>query len=616
MKGRFFLMVLIVLMFSMIPVGYAAYHHEGEQDADKFLAVYPDKAGTKLDHCALCHSGGEVEQGGGMVSLGSCQWCHQTYGSDGSGNIIDTINTYGMDYLVHGRNSAAVTAINANDSDGDGYNNQSEIEANRYPGDASDYPSKAIATSRVYSRSDLEAMPAHTQFLLMNTSRSGDYYAEYTGVSVESLLADAGILDSATGITVYAPDGWSNYYPLEPLTGSELYHVNGLYPDSVFYYDLQADDAINLEDGWCDYSAPSVTGRNHLDPIVNTDGNRMILAYNREGLPLDSGILNDDNKLDGEGPYRLVPPQKVPSPPDQSSRADNQDVTWPYNYDWDHNAGASSRSATIIRVEPLPYGTTDIDILEAGWDYVDEEKVIIYGAIAPSPTEYNGWWYTSGQDGTGISIEIQNNTLFLAWYTFDQQGRAIWHTSDGPLVDGTSFSGQLYSWTGWPLGGAAGEATRTSVGTIQVTFNGPYEATLSWNVNGTSGSKTIIKFMQDKFPGQPDPRDIHGWWYDPSFEGMGFFLEARSNTLFLAWYNYRDDNSTRWWSCGGGFSPSSSGFSETLREYSGGQTIGGGYVAPTSTKGDDVSLSFSGATTATLMWNGTTYNLQRFRFGE
>lgn len=89
--------------------------------------------------------------------------------------------------------------------------------------------------------------------------------------------------------------------------------------------------------------------------------------------------------MDGEGPFRVVPPQLVPTPPDQSSRAENQAVVWPYNYDWDHNAGSASRSATIIKVDPLPPGTTDIDILEAGWQYVDDAKLIIYGAIAGTP---------------------------------------------------------------------------------------------------------------------------------------------------------------------------------------------------------------------------------------
>lgn len=68
-------------------------------------------------------------------------------------------------------------------------------------------------------------------------------------------------------------------------------------------------------------------------------------------------------------PHRA--PQKSPGPPDQSSRSDIQEVIWSYDEAGDHNAGAATRSATMIRIEPLPPGTTDIDTLEAGWDYVD-----------------------------------------------------------------------------------------------------------------------------------------------------------------------------------------------------------------------------------------------------
>ena len=51
---------LIILTLGLIPTAsFAAYHHEGEQDAGVFLTVYPDKTGTKLDSCNLCHSGGQ-----------------------------------------------------------------------------------------------------------------------------------------------------------------------------------------------------------------------------------------------------------------------------------------------------------------------------------------------------------------------------------------------------------------------------------------------------------------------------------------------------------------------------------------------------------------------------
>ena len=99
---------------------------------------------------------------------------------------------------------------------------------------------------------------------------------------------------------------------------------------------------------------------------------------------MSRAVLTKDNKLDGEGPYRVIVPQKAPSPPDQSSKAKDQDVLWPYRADWDHNAGSSTRSVTMIRVEPLPPGTTDIDVREIGWKYIDEGKIVIYGAIAPS----------------------------------------------------------------------------------------------------------------------------------------------------------------------------------------------------------------------------------------
>jgi hypothetical protein len=389
--------ILTILGFSASYIG-AAYHHEGENDSDKFLSAYPDKAGTKLDHCALCHSGGEYEKKGEMVSMGSCQWCHYTYGYDGAGEISETMNAYGTAYKAAGRNAAAISAIDTQDSDGDGYSNRDEILANTYPGDPDDDPSKVPAPYRIYTKAQLQAMSQHTQFLLMNTSRSGDFYAEYTGVAMKDLLDDAGILiGTATGILVYAPDGWSQTHPLEYDEDIEMYHVYGndpggayQYPPATYYYDLEADQDQNPDYGWCDYSAPSCTGRNNGDAIYVEGGLKAILAHKREGVAMDPGVLDEENKLDGEGPFRVVVPQKYVGPPDQSSKSDNQDVIWPYDEDADHNAGSCSRSATIIKVEPLPSGTTDINVLEAGWDYVDQEKIVVYGAIDGTDSNGNG----------------------------------------------------------------------------------------------------------------------------------------------------------------------------------------------------------------------------------
>ncbi|MBW1717372.1 MAG: hypothetical protein JRJ77_16390, partial [Deltaproteobacteria bacterium] len=102
----------------------------------------------------------------------------------------------------------------------------------------------------------------------MNTSRSGDFYAEYQGVTFLDLLRDAGMIEeSTTAVTAYAPDGYSYTYELK--SGGEYYYIDGTYPQAQYYYDTQADKANG---GWCDYSAASCTGRNHGDMITVEGG--------------------------------------------------------------------------------------------------------------------------------------------------------------------------------------------------------------------------------------------------------------------------------------------------------------------------------------------------------
>jgi hypothetical protein len=388
MKSRNTIISTITMLsfFIVALVCYAAYTHQGEIDSQNFGVSHPQTAGTKLDSCTLCHRGGSYSSGGKTTTLGSCQWCHYTYGYNKIGKIDDTLNSYGQDYLSHGRNAAAITAIQDLDSDGDGYPNKVEIAALRYPGDPNDDPAKVAAPFKVFTRDQLEKMPQHNQFLLMNASKSTDSYVEYTGVPMEDLLKRI-VLPSATDVMALSPDGFAQTHPFAYDSTLNVYYVNGTYPSASFYYNEQADVAKYPKTGWCDYSAPSAAGRINGDLIINRAGLKMLLALKRDGQYLAPGVLNTSNKLDGEGPFRIVPPQKVAEPPDQRSTATNADNpgtwVWPYQPNGDHNAGFSTRSATIMKVGPLPEGTTDINLLEAGWDYIDQNKIVVYGAINP-----------------------------------------------------------------------------------------------------------------------------------------------------------------------------------------------------------------------------------------
>ena len=243
--------------------------------------------------------------------------------------------------------------------------------------------------------------------------------------------------------------------------------------------------------------------------------------------------------------------------------------------------------------------------------------ITIHSAGTLAATPKSGWWYNPDENGTGISIEIQGDTLFMAWYVFDgTNGNAVWYTSDGTVDGSGNFSGALYRWEGWPLGEAYYSPVRTAVGTVQIVFYSDDAASLAWTLGTESGSKEIVKFLNEFSPGSLDPRDIHGWWFDPAYNGMGFFMECRGDIIFIAWYHYRSDSSPRWWSVGGGFSSSMDIFSGKLQEFSNGQCIGCDYVHPSPKEMEDITLSFLPDGTATLAWTNEVYNLQRFIFGQ
>lgn len=425
---------ICVLFIAGLPnLAAAAYHHMGESDAPKFQKAYPGATGTKLDTCTLCHSGGTDRIRGKNTTFGSCQWCHYRYGYDGKGDKNATLNNFGREYRDAGRSTAALKAMEARDSDGDGYSNFDEIRSIRYPGDAKDDPSKGIAPFRIFTREQLQSMPRHSQFLLINASKDGDYYAEYSGVIMEYLLSLAGIAPSATKITVYSPDGYSQGHPIEPDNSGDPY-VNGPYPAAPYYYAVEADKAKTAY-GWCDYSTPGNAGRKNGDPISTHNALRLLLALRIDGRDLVPGTLGPGNRLskNSEGPYRVIAPQKTASPPDQPSNNPNRGNIWPYDFNLDHNAGTSTKCATIIKVEPLPAGTTDIDIMEAGWGYIDQGKVIIYGNLqGPRPVSPKNHAAGVSRNPTVFSwekspgVKAEDIVRYRLDYTSEDPSRGHW----------------------------------------------------------------------------------------------------------------------------------------------------------------------------------------------
>ncbi len=97
-------------------------------------AQYPFIVGSRIDTCNLCHVP----------------------------NAIPSLNAYGTDFLNHGLNAAALTAIENLDSDSDGFTNIQELRALTFPGDPTDHPQAASATPTATSPSIPTTAPSNT----------------------------------------------------------------------------------------------------------------------------------------------------------------------------------------------------------------------------------------------------------------------------------------------------------------------------------------------------------------------------------------------------------------------------------------------------------------------
>ncbi|MDZ4063043.1 MAG: GEGP motif-containing diheme protein, partial [Coriobacteriia bacterium] len=221
--------------------------HENEQDTSAFVAAFPSTFGTRLDDCQTCHTGAKFTYPSGesisTIRKNACDTCHLILHPDPDflevqpTRCTDTLNPFGLAYLSAGRSVDALRTISAEDSDGDGFNNQEEIDALKYPGDPASKPGQPVAPFRLFGMEELESLESHSQFLLANSHKQQfDNYASYSGVRVRDLLVAAGVDPSdpgIEGITVIAPDGYLKDFPMD--------QVNQEFPAGLFYSGLGTD---------------------------------------------------------------------------------------------------------------------------------------------------------------------------------------------------------------------------------------------------------------------------------------------------------------------------------------------------------------------------------------
>ncbi|HOW84620.1 MAG TPA: hypothetical protein P5119_04610 [Candidatus Aminicenantes bacterium] len=347
--------------------------HESDADMQGFIGRYPAAAGTRLDDCQTCHRGG-VKGTDTEREYSPCSYCHlmvfpnPRYRTGVPKTAADTLNAYGAAYKNAGRNPGAFAAIDGQDSDGDGAANGAEVADLRNPGDPASRPGLPQAATVTLGWDEIRRLPVHSQFLLMNTTKEPtDDYVTFKGVRVLDLLSAAKVyLVGVTGITVFAPDGYSVDYTLED--------IRGPFPRGRFY---DGPRSLAGESAFVKYPPELPDGVRNGRKLPGPPW--LLLAYERNGRPLDpSAYEKGTGRLSGEGPYRLIKPQRQPGRPDRAQKAGTYGDGWDFGAKFDHNAGACVRGACVIRVNPMPEGYEEYD-WKNGWPLIGEKTVVIYG---------------------------------------------------------------------------------------------------------------------------------------------------------------------------------------------------------------------------------------------
>lgn len=124
----------------------------------------------------------------------------------------------------------------------------------------------------------------------------------------------------------------------------------------------------------------------------------------------------------------------------------------------------------------------------------------VFAKKGDTPPPYGGiWWGGPGQDGWGLSVVQQGETVFATWYTYGTDGEPAWFFMPaGQRTAAGKYAGKLYRTTGatWPGAHYSGDSTKViEVGTMELAFADKDKGTISTVVDGKSIVNPLQRFQ-------------------------------------------------------------------------------------------------------------------------
>lgn len=234
-------------------------------------------------------------------------------------------------------------------------------------------------------------------------------------------------------------------------------------------------------------------------------------------------------------------------------------------------------------------------------------------ASATGSIPNTGWWWNRAESGRGFFMERRGNTLFMAGYLYEADGRPTWFISSGP-INGNVFTGRATtSRNGQTLeGNYVAPQVAADLGPITLTFTDASNATMAW----PGGNTPLTSFVfGGNGPGSGTSLGESGWWWNETESGRGYSIEVQGGTLFMVAFMY-DASGNPVWYLSSGAMQSATRYAGRLLTVRGGQTLTGPYQAPAgNTDIGSISFDFTTADRAIMtLPSGKVVALTRFRF--
>lgn len=235
---------------------------------------------------------------------------------------------------------------------------------------------------------------------------------------------------------------------------------------------------------------------------------------------------------------------------------------------------------------------------------VQKSNLVMVSKATAIANDWQGLWWNANESGWGMSLTQHGSQIFVAVYTYDEAGRAVWYVIPNCPVTATGCTGDLYRVKGGTaptLAWVPDSLALTTVGSGTLTFASSSAGTFDFTIDGVSGTKAITQ--QIFATSGPAPVvDYTDLWWNESESGWGVSLTQQFGIIFAAWFTYDAAGEPVWYvvsNC----AVNETGCSGTLYRVSGGAALTAPWTAvnPAAPAGE-VTFAFTGPATGTMTY--------------